>query len=102
MARKEAEIDRKGSKPHILQVRVKDGDKEVKWSINEKTEFRIWFPEDWNPLDAGDNVSKKGQLTRRFRDDLPRGHNSHYPYSIFLINSKEMVESDSPPEMVIE
>ncbi len=102
MARKDVEIDRKDSKPHIPQVRIEKTHDSARWFIKGRKEFRIWFPDEWNPLDAGSSVSKNGELVRSISKNVPRGYNSHYHYSIFLINSKEMVESDSPPEMVIE
>lgn len=101
MARKEVDIDRQNGKPHVLQVRIKPGHHEVRWSTQDKTDFRIWFPDEWNPLDPGDSKSRNGELIRQI-SKVQKGYNSHYPYSIFLIDSKEMVESNSPPEMVIE
>jgi hypothetical protein len=102
MARKDVDIDRQNSRPHVVQLRIEKDHDSVRWSMKGRKEFRIWFPEEWNPLDPGDNVSQKGALTRTVSSSVPRGRNSHYPYAIFLIDSKEMVESDSPPEMVIE
>jgi hypothetical protein len=102
MARKDIDIDRQNSRPHVVQVRIEKDHDSVRWSMKGRREFRIWFPDEWNPLDPGDNVSQKGALTRTVSSSVTRGRNSHYPYAIFLIDSKEMVESDSPPEMVIE
>jgi hypothetical protein len=102
MARKDVDIDRQNSRPHIVQVRIEKDHDSVRWSMKGRKEFRIWFPDEWNPLDPGDSVSQKGILSRTVSSSVSRGRNSHYPYAIFLIDSKEMVESDSPPEMVIE
>jgi hypothetical protein len=102
MARKDVDIDRQDSRPHVVQVRIEKDHDSVRWSMKGRKEFRIWFPDEWNPLDPDSSVSQKGVLTRKISSSVTRGRNSHYPYAIFLIDSKEMVESDSPPEMVIE
>jgi hypothetical protein len=102
MTRKDVDIDRKNSKPYVPHVRIEKDHDTVRWSVKGRKDFRIWFPDEWNPLDPGENVSQNGVLTRKISSSVMRGQNSHYPYAIFLTGSKEMVESDSPPEMVIE
>jgi len=76
---------------------------EVSW-IAEDTEFEIWFPKDQNPF-SNSNLpdeailnSRGRHLKKRLRNNLDSGT---YFYGIFCKKTKTMVESNSPPRMII-
>lgn len=84
------------------KVQIELTDNEVVWSSNKGTEFRVWFPPEWNPLVPGDEVSSGGTLIRTIRPDVRRGNKDRYQYSIFCFSGKEMAEGKSSPEMIIQ
>jgi len=91
--------------PHIDRITVPPGDGHVTWMLNSaevKGEFQIWFPESWTPLLSGKDTSKGGTLTRKLKSKVERGKGTVYPYAMFLLETHEMVDSTSPPVIIIE
>jgi hypothetical protein len=85
----------------IPQMRVAPTEETVTWSTT-LGDFQIWFPPKMDPLEHGSDVSTNGSLTRTIKKRIRRESKDKYPYTIYMLNDNEMVESTSPPEMVIE
>lgn len=90
--------------PIIDVISVGLADTSVEWSIDakENTEFQISFPAGKDPLVPGTNISVGQILERQIDPNVPRGKKLHYPYRIRLIRTNEDVESNSPPDMIIQ
>lgn len=101
------------AKPKIVR-RIRDGklkwivhpfiakrDEDIEWSSDNQTEFRIWFPDNRNPLAPGPSESQNGTLTRKVitgKDKVPDGR---YPYSVFCYIDNTMAEGGTSPEMEV-
>jgi hypothetical protein len=90
--------------PFVDVITVGIGDTSVEWVIdgNENTEFEILFPPGRDPLVPDTNISTGHKLERKIDPNVPRGQKKHYPYKIKLLRTNEEVESNSPPDMIIE
>ncbi len=96
MAHHRLRMRKVGNRRKIGRVIATKND-EVSWEADDG-DITIWFPRGRDPLGVGETrISNGNTLTKR----VPQRVEGTYEYSIFSHKDNQMVESDSPPEMII-
>lgn len=100
--KKPAKMKRKNGKPVVDVITVEKQHDSVEWSVDEDTEFTLSFPSENDVFLPGPRRSTGHILERQINPNFPRGQHRNFRYGIKLDRTNEEVESDSPPEMIIE
>ncbi|MFQ5865532.1 MAG: hypothetical protein ACE5IW_09920 [bacterium] len=100
MSQHKPKIEKKGVLKKRWKIkRVKAiKDDEITWEANDG-DITIWFPPGMDPLEIHQKTISSGtSLTRK----IPPNVTGTYEYSIFCHKDKQMVEGNSPPQIIID